>query len=1340
MELACLLEISQICKNMFNLILMQKQLLSLIVFSFLFAGFSQAQLMHYYGSEKLSCSLVKQMIQDAQGFVWIATENGLNKFDGWTFTNYYHNKKDSTSLLSNTVESLFKDSKGRLWVGQEIGLQRYSSYNDTFENVHFLDGGKPSVLALQELKTGELWAVTAGYGAYSINPETLEATPLTLVNNLCGSTYMHNIFQDYLSRIWIALDGRIVCISSDMQEIYSWNVSGYVYTILEDADKRLWIATVNDICLWDERKRNFIKMRQHEAELLNIRGLVCTKQGALYVNALNSGIWSVDVEETELKPFYNEGILARDDIRTLMADKDGNLWLGCHKNGIIKLSNELPQFDFRAFSSFSSSGNVLSSIYKDKDGDVWVGMTDGVLIRLNHDLKKTSSYFIENGIASMYEDSEGMFWLGNYSGTLMQFDKRTGMTRKFPLFQDKIIKGIIEGYDNALYVSVMSDGFARYDLSSKQWRHINDTTRLSTTMRLGNNWINVMMCDSKGMIWLGHCNGLNCYDPVKNQFLKSGCETALKLHTCYALLEDKRGHIWIGTNKGLFEYDRETEKICLYDVEQGMPSNVICGIGQSKQGDIWCSTFNGLCKLSHEDRKVTNYFSGNGLVDKEYLKGVYYQPEDDAMYVGGIHGITTFVPDSVRKQLDLNKPQLTHVYLNNEEVCGYTQLAGNPISDDSWENARHLNLTHECDICAFEFSTMEFRERKNIRFEYRLAELDRAWRSTAPGENRITYTYLPSGYYTFEVRTCENEQRSPVRSFSVFIAPPWYDTFWAKLGYVVVLLGIISWGFYAWYSWQRRRRQEELNEEKLKFFIDIAHELRSPITLIISPLSALLRVEQDEMKKSALQTMQRNANRIVQLINQLLDIRKIDKGQMRLACRETDMVGFMEELFQMFDFQAAKRNIGFSFVHSVEHLPVWIDRNNFDKVLMNLMVNAFKYTPDDGEITITLATGEDQSVHGPLAKYAEIIIVDSGMGLDEKKTEKIFERFYQASASSYGFGIGLNLTKMLVELHHGIITAANRTDRQGSIFTVRIPLGKEHLKVEELFNEADAQEEMTARVVLQERAFWEEKVKTQLEKCKTQWRILVVDDDEEMRKYLKQELGVYYKVVSACNGIEASQIALNQRIDLIISDVVMPEMDGFDLLKRVKSNFNINHIPFILLTSQTEYENRLRGWNVGADAFLTKPFRVEELLLICENLIRGRVQLKGHFGVNQEIDEKMKPIEVKANDEFLMERLMEAVIENLNNPKFSVEDLAEAVGLSRVQLHRKLKILTGNSTSEFIRNIRLKQAAMLLKEKKVNISQIAYLVGFTNPNLFSIAFKKFYGCSPSEYADREIGD
>lgn len=1322
---------------------MKKPLFYTIILLFFIVSFCQAQQVRSYGTGKLSCSLIKKMIQDSQGFIWIATENGLNKFDGWTFTSYFRDEKDSTSLISNYSETLLNDSKGRLWIGSRKGVQYYSPYKDAFETVHFSDGNTPSVLNLCELHTGEIWAVTAGYGVYSIDPVTMKTTSLEWVNDLCSSLYMHNVYQDHLRRIWIALPGgQVVRIIPQLKKLDFMGMPvespGKVYTILEDQKKQLWMTTATDVCLWDEQARSFVKMKREEGDVSGFSGMICTQKGELYVNTHNKGLRYVNVAEGKLELVNNKAVPNKDNILSLMQDRSGNLWFGCYKKGIVMFSNESSQFDFLDISSFSSSKNTLSCIYEDNKGNIWVSMGDGVLTCVDKNLRDKTSYALGVNIISMFEDSEGTFWLGS-SGSFAQFDKKTGTIRRIPSLQGKTIHCIMEGRNRILYLSAMADGMIRYDLKTNKWDLVSDTTKLNSPMRLGNNWINTILCDSEGLIWLGHCMGINCYDPVRHEFLKLECSSALLANLCYTLLEDNKGHIWMGTHEGLYEYDKRTRKLSCYGIKEGMPSNVICGLGQSKNGDIWCSTYNGLCKLSYPDRTIVNYFSGNGLVDKEYLRGVYSQYTGGAMCVGGMQGITRFIPDSIGQQTVLHEPQLTHVFLNDEEVSAHAILGSKSIASDVWMNARQINLTYKNDIFAFEFSTMEFHERENIKFEYRLVEMGGVWRSTSPGENRITFNYLPPGRYTLEVCACENDQRSSVRSFSIYIAPPWYKTTWSKIGYALVLIGLLLWAFYTWNTRQRRRRQEELNEEKLKFFINIAHELRSPITLIISPLAALIKMEQEETKKKSLQTMQRNANRIVNLINQLLDIRKIDKGQMKIVCCETELIGFIEELFLMFDYQAVKRNIKFSFVHSMENLPVWIDRNNFDKVLMNLIVNAFKYTPDDGEIVMNLTVGEDESASAPLNQYAEISIVDSGVGLDEKKLEKIFDRFYQASSSSYGFGIGLNLTKMLVELHYGSISASNRKDGHGSCFKVRIPLGKGHLKTEELMENADSSNEEPVRLVLKEEIYWEaEGEKIRSVKSKTQWKVLVVDDDEEMREYLKQELGVYYKVITACNGVEAYQAALNQRIDLIISDVVMPEMDGFEFLKMTKGNANISHVPFVLLTTQAEYGNRLKGWNVGADAFLAKPFHIEELLLVCENLIAGRVRLKGRFSVDQEVEDKMKSIEVKANDDFFMERLMNAINDNLENSNFGVEDLAAAVGVSRVQLHRKLKALTGNTTTEFVRNIRLKQAARLLKEKKINVSQIAYLVGFTNPTLFSIAFKKFYGCTPSEYANREV--
>lgn len=429
-------------------------------------------------------------------------------------------------------------------------------------------------------------------------------------------------------------------------------------------------------------------------------------------------------------------------------------------------------------------------------------------------------------------------------------------------------------------------------------------------------------------------------------------------------------------------------------------------------------------------------------------------------------------------------------------------------------------------------------------------------------------------------------------------------------------------------------------------------------------------------------------------------------------------------------------DLQFTFEHTLKELPVWIDRNNFDKVLVNLFSNAFKYTPDGGEITVCLSAGVNKKESGVLRNYAEIMIMDTGPGIDESKLEKIFERFYQASAelssTPIGFGIGLNLCRLLVGLHHGTVVASNRKDVKGSCFTIRIPLGNNHLKKEEMVEHS-----LENRMVLQSHPYELEKPeKKKIGRSKTNYRVLVVDDDDEVREFLQMELGGIYRVMTAKNGNEGLRLALAQLPDLIVSDVVMPEMDGFTLVKKLKGNGNTSHIPVILLTSKAEHPDRIQGLDKGADAYLTKPFIVEELSTMIASLIANRLLLKGKFSGAQDQEDKVRTVEMKSNDEILMERVMKVVNDYLDNSELNVEMLAEQVGLSRVQLHRKLKELTGIPASEFIRNIRLKQAALLLKDKKMNISQVAYAVGFTNHTHFSTAFKKFYGVSPTDYIGR----
>jgi signal transduction histidine kinase/DNA-binding response OmpR family regulator len=602
-----------------------------------------------------------------------------------------------------------------------------------------------------------------------------------------------------------------------------------------------------------------------------------------------------------------------------------------------------------------------------------------------------------------------------------------------------------------------------------------------------------------------------------------------------------------------------------------------------------------------------------------------------------------------------------------------------------------------------------------------------------PGTNRINFSHLDAGNHTLYVRACQNGSYSSVKRYSIHVAAPWYASTLALIIYLFIIAGAL----YATFSYYNRRRRDELNEMKLQFFTNISHEIRSPMTMIISPLDKLLKeTSLDPALRQPLQIMYRNANRILSLVNQLLDIRKIDKGQMKLQCCETDMVPFLQDIYELFSTQAASHHITFTYVHQMDELIAWIDRNSIDKVVINLLSNAFKYTQAGGEISLELSLGTDPHVDGPLHHYFQVCVADTGIGLNDNETSRIFERFYRSrnSLSTSGTGIGLHLCQALVRTHRGTINAANRADRRGSLFTFRLPLGKAHLKPDEIVDS-----DSIHRLVLTDETevqTVENAPQTRLAHNKTGFKLLVIDDDEDIMEFLRTELSSEYKVITCGNGKEGLQLALSQNPALIISDVMMPEMDGYTFVKLLKNNANISHIPVILLSAKSELHDRVEGLGRGADAYLAKPFHIDELTTLVHNLITNRQRLIGKFSGQQDQTERVENVEMQSSDEALMDRIMKVVNANISNSDFNIEELASEVGLSRTHLHRKLKELTGISASEFIRNIRFKQAAMLLREKRMNISQIAYAVGFSNQTHFSTSFKKFYGISPSEYIEK----
>lgn len=531
---------------------------------------------------------------------------------------------------------------------------------------------------------------------------------------------------------------------------------------------------------------------------------------------------------------------------------------------------------------------------------------------------------------------------------------------------------------------------------------------------------------------------------------------------------------------------------------------------------------------------------------------------------------------------------------------------------------------------------------------------------------------------------------------------------------------------------------EQLNEAKLQFFINISHEIRTPMSLIISPLQKLMATDYDTERQQSYNIIYRNAERLLRLVNQLMDIRKIDKGQMQLKFQETDIVSFIQDLHYTFAYQANTKHIKLDFHSEVKELKAWIDPKNFDKVILNILSNAFKFTPENGNIQIRLCTGNDpNAAEKALSRYFEISIEDDGIGINETELERIFDRFYQIrnsqNNSNIGTGIGLHLTRSLVELHHGSITVENNQGTPGCRFIVRLPLGKEHLKPEEIDNLAVKQDSVHITTALPTTPLIETPPKTH---SKSKYRVLIVEDDDEIRRYICQELGRDFHMQECRNGKEAFTYILKKTPDLIISDIMMPEMDGMTLCSKVKQNINTNHIPVILLTAKSREEDNLEGLSIGADAYITKPFSIEILRQSTFNLIKSRERLRNNFQGSQTQKERMQELEIESPDERLLDRIMKVINDNIANPELNVEMVAETVGISRVHLHRKLKELTNQSTRDLIRNLRLKQAATLLAKKRQSINEVAALTGFTNVAYFSTAFKELYGMTPTAYMEQ----
>lgn len=1277
----------------------------------------------FYDAEQLSSNLITSLCQDRQGYIWIGTEYGLNKFDGIHFTQYYNDDSNPRSLSDDVIRCMLTDRDGVLWVVCNRAVQRYDRSTDGFETVAFEGWPTANVNDILQTPDGHIWLLTAASGVFEVDTDSLKALPVATINkHVDTKDKANNMYLDHQGRLWISYQGtglQMIDLKAGKSHYYEDQLlpDNRAVDMLEDDRQRFTVLTYTDVLQLNEQTQQLESVASYPRNA--VHRLYKNSTGELFVGTTGSGLWRVDPLQRGVTPVTvgSKASFQTSKVHAMLEDRNGNLWVGCFQRGLFFTSRKPSSFRFMSLSQMEhNNGNVLRSVFADSHHRVYVCQEKGGITEIDHEGHALHHWMGDRTVMTVSQRPDGKLWAGTYRNGLFIVDPETGREEAMPLTAKQRINGLAYDRQGNLYTAVFFDGLRSYTPDGRTERTLG-----KGNLELHNRYPNTLFTDRSGRIWIGHYYGIDVYDPATDRMVDVGVPETLRPAIVYAIGQSPDGCVWVGSDKGLFRFS-SAGQWKRFTTHEGLPNNIISSFVMAKDGTVWVSTYRGLAQIE-PDGRITSYYRGNGLQEWSYVRGISAHSTSGEVIFGNQNGITYFVPEKIVKDDFANGITLTAMRLGDVDVNTTTLSDGKPVITTALDEADRITVSYHDNTFSLRFSPMDYRDAQNVHYEFRFAdETADQWYQTESGRSEIYFSHLAAGTHRLIVRACDNGVYSPEKIITIQVTPPWYRSWGAYVFYLLVVIGIVA----LWWRNYWNRRQAETNEEKIKFFVDISHELRSPLTLIKSPLDQLLRTSHDPVQTRALRNIERNTSRLLTLTNQILSIRKIEKGQMQLHFAETRLGDFVGDICHDYDYQAEKRQLHLSFNNQAGDLSVWIDRDNFDKVVTNLIGNAMKYVPDGGKIDVIVRpTGY---------AHVELVVRDDGPGIDEAQLRKVFDRFYQTSArpavGQMSYGIGLNLTQKIVTLHRGTVTARNRTDSHGSEFIVRLPLGSNHLPQEQLVDSdyyaaSAAQEE---RQVLATDADRPRRVRK-----KTTFHVAVVDDDEEIRRFLQTELGESYHVHTYPDGQKALEGIVDSVPDLVISDVMMPVMNGFDLLHRIKNNTKTSHIPVILLTTKTEHESRVEGLEQGADAYIDKPFNLEELEARMAGLIANRQRMRGKFSGTQEQEDVVRKVELKGNDQQLMERIMKTVNERLSDEDFNVEALADEVGLSRVQLHRRMKEITGITVGEFIRNLRLQQAARLLEKGDITVAQVTYAVGFANPTHFSAAFKKHFGVTPSEY-------
>jgi len=1348
---------------------------------------------HLNVEDGLSQSWVHCIIQDRKGFMWIGTQDGLNKYDGYNFKIYKYNSDDSTSIGSNYIRTIYEDHLGELWIGTiGGGLCRYDRYNDAFVRYQY-SGDNPNSICTN--------AVVCIFESENDDRYTLWIGGNNGLNK-------YNRKSDDFTRYY----------PEENKLKFKTNVN-WIGSITQDRSGQVWIGTWREgLFKYNAEKDRFVRYQlrpEHSGTFVNqyvwkLFGSRWNDKSIIWMGSDINGLYKIDTEHDQIKNYFlqsdNPASISDNRIITIYQKPDENnvLWIGTEQGGLNRLNirtEEFTHFKHQTGCQQSLKDNRVMSIFEDKSGLMWIGTLQGIskFEPRNPNFQTIQENTVHpNGLRGNYvtaihesgmKNNQPVLWIGTRADGLNSLNRNSGRFTTFTHVPENInsissnwITTISEfQYNgrNVLWVSTIG-GFNRIDLVTKQIKRfyipqknpVHNEILAQCVDKNGRVWlgtqgtflfsfdpvseqfteyktfwsiINTLYVDRLGMLWIGTGGGLfkmNTSTLDRKRYWHNASDPkSISNNIVWSIIEDREGIIWIGTSGGLNRFDRNTETFSSFEEKDGLSNNTVRAMLEDDHGNLWLSTNKGISHFNPITKEFRNYDATDGLQGDEFYWDASCMNSRGEMFFGGINGLTYFHPDSIIENTYIPPIVLTDFQIFNKSIKpGIDSPLKEPVSE-----VKEIILSHNQTNFTLEFAALDYHNSGKNKYAYMMENVDPDWVHTDASRRFATYTHLDPGEYVFQVKGSNNDGiwNETGTSVKITILPPWWRTTWAYLSYIVFIIALIY--FLRRYELNRLGLKHnleikdletgkllEMDHLKSKFFANISHEFRTPLTLILAPIDELVTETRFESHRKVFKRIKHNAKRLLSLINQLLDLSRLEASELKLHAIRSDIVQLSRSLLANFESMAVARNISLKFKSSAKALWVWLDTECYEKIITNLLSNAFKFSEGDSVITIELQ--ENPSSDKFESGSVTISVSDQGKGMPDGEVEKIFNRFYQTdddlSRSYEGSGIGLALVKELVELHHGTIGVKSFIGK-GTKFTIELHLGKSHLSMNEISKSTpEAKKELkelysddSDEVDDHESAIEQEKA-----------TILIVEDNRDMQQHLAEILQKDFNLHFANNGERGLSSATEKIPELILSDVMMPEMNGIEMCKKIKTDKRTSHIPVILLTARAGEESKLEGLDTGADEYLEKPFSKRELMTRIRNLIAQRKHLQLKFAKN--ITFQVSEMEINRLDKDFLSEVISCIEKNLSSSEYSVEILANDLFLSRIQLHRKLSALCGKSASEFIRSYRLAKAAELFDSKQGNVSQVAYQTGFNSLNYFSKMFKQQYGVLPSEYSKK----